>query len=75
MAGEWYPDGYFMRFGGSMCPNCGYCPTCGRNNDVNYPQQYWNTIPPIYTEYPKPISVPVDDSFGSPPDLTTYYVT
>lgn len=43
----------------SPCPNCGYCPTCGRSRPVTvrpwpyiYPQYPWGTYPgPTYQPY------------------------
>lgn len=36
---------------GNNCPNCGYCPHCGRHNYNNpyiWPRWYWNNYSDIY---------------------------
>jgi len=51
----------------SKCPNCGYCPTCGRSNGSHYPYPTWpyNTYPTYVWNYDT-------NSMATPADKENY---
>ena len=53
------------------CPNCGYCPTCGRRNVAPY--QPWGTWP--WPARPMPLG-PIWTTYGgAPPAVSTITYT
>jgi hypothetical protein len=55
------------------CPNCGYCPTCGRSNTP--PQADWTYRPTPTWPYWQPFYVTWGDTSTAAPPPITYTTT